>query len=172
RRASTYFLEQPATEALEASALVLNSTSKVLTTSGLYLQKRAVDGLEDGFLFFGQGHHARKLEPVLGVAEINFVHGGQLQQGTLGGELRVAQAILQQGQEQISQVADEDVRVDPLRQPMADGAQLGDAFQTAESLFDDVFVEIQRKHFVLGQRASAEDAGVTIELLDLGQLGR
>src|SRR6266480_6590804 len=65
RRASPYFLEQPATEALEASALVLNSTSKVLTTSGLYLQKRAVDGLEDGFLFFGQGHHARKLEPVL-----------------------------------------------------------------------------------------------------------
>ena len=38
-------------------------------------------------------------------------------------------------------------------------------------LFDDVFVEIQRKHFVLGQRASAEDAGVTIELLDLRQLG-
>ena len=53
----------------------LNSTSKVLTTSVLYLQKRAVDDLEDGFLFFGQGHHARKLEPVLGVAEINFVHG-------------------------------------------------------------------------------------------------
>src|SRR6266704_4639297 len=73
-----------------SATLTLNSTSKVLTTSVLYLQKRAVDGLEDGFLFFGQGHHARKLEPVLGVAEINFGHGGQLQQGTLGGELRVA----------------------------------------------------------------------------------
>src|SRR5437660_12834929 len=99
--------------------LALNSTSKVLTTSVLYLQKRAVDGLEDGFLFFGKGHHARKLEPVLGVAEINFVHGGQLQQGTLGGELRVAQAILQQGQAQIRQVTDEDVRVVRLRQPRA-----------------------------------------------------
>src|SRR5207249_11469083 len=40
------------------------------------------------------------------------------------------------------------------------------------SLFDDVFVEIQGKHFVLGQRTSAEEAGVAIELLDLGQLGR
>src|SRR2546428_11537530 len=61
--------------------------------------------------------------------------------------------------------------MDSLRQPMADGAQLGDAFETAEGLFDDVLVEIERKHFVLGQRASAEDAGVAIELLDLRQLG-
>jgi hypothetical protein len=72
----------------------LNSTSKVFTTSVLCVQERAIDGLEDGFLSFGQGDYARKLEPVLGVAGIDFVHSGQLQQGTLSRELRVAGELL------------------------------------------------------------------------------
>src|SRR5437016_7762832 len=59
--------------------------------------------------------------------------------------------------------------VDALGEPMTDGPELGDAFETAKSFFDDVLVEVEGEHFVLGQRAGAEDAGVAIELFGLGQ---
>src|SRR5271165_4102651 len=55
------------------------------------------------------------------------------------------------------------MRVDTLCEPMADGTQLRDALETAKGLFDEILVEVQREHFVLGEQAGAEDAGVTIE---------
>jgi hypothetical protein len=36
------------------------------------------------------------VEAVVGVAEVNLVHGAQFQQGTFGGEISFAQAILEQ----------------------------------------------------------------------------
>ena len=51
---------------------------------------------------------------------------------------------------------------------MADRAQLSDALETAESLFDDILVKVKREHFVLRQGAGAEDAGVAIELFGGG----
>ena len=61
--------------------------------------------------------------------------------------------------------------VDALGQPMADRPQLGDSLESAEGLFHDVFVEVERKHLIWGEPAGAEDARVTIELFGLGQLG-
>src|SRR5208337_3529663 len=136
----------------------------------LGFEKRFVDRRENEFLLLGQGHHAGEVEAVLGVAEVNLVHGAQLQQGTFGGEISFAQAILEQRQKKISQIAEKDMRVNTLCEPMADGTQLRDALETAKGLFDEILVEVQRKHFVLGKQAGAEDAGVTIEFFGLGQL--
>src|SRR5260370_40557022 len=61
--------------------------------------------------------------------------------------------------------------VDTFGQPMADRAQLDDAFETTKSLFDDVLVKVKREHLVQRQRTSAEQAGVTIELFGRSQLG-
>jgi len=40
----------------------LNSTAKMITTSGLGLQKLAVNALENGLLFLGERDHAREFE--------------------------------------------------------------------------------------------------------------
>src|SRR5260370_13471659 len=61
--------------------------------------------------------------------------------------------------------------VDTFGQPMADRAQLDDAFETRKGLFDDVLVKVKREHLVQRQRTSAEQAGVTIELFGRSQLG-
>src|SRR5260370_7827840 len=61
--------------------------------------------------------------------------------------------------------------VDTFGQPMADRAQLDDAFETTKSLFDDVLVKVKREHLVQRQRTSAEQAGATIELFGRSQLG-
>ena len=114
----------------------------MLTTSVLRPEE-SVDGLEDGFLFLGQRHDAGEFEAPLGVAEIDFVHGAQFQQRAFRRELRTAQAVPQQGQEQVGQVADENVSMHVLGQPMAHRPQVGDTFQTVEGFFDQVLVEVE-----------------------------
>jgi hypothetical protein len=89
----------------------------------------SVDGFEDGLLFLGERHNAGELKDTLWITQVDFVHGAQFQQGAFGRELCLAQAVLEQGQEQVGQIADEDVSTDMLSEPMADGSQLGDAFQ-------------------------------------------
>src|SRR5208283_4869787 len=115
----------------------------MLTTLFFRLQKASVDGLEDDLLFLGQRNNPGEFESVFGVTEINFVHRAQLQQGAFGRELRVPQAILKQGQEQVSQIADEDVGMHMLGEPMADGPQLRNAFEASECFFDYVLVEVE-----------------------------
>ena len=122
-------------------------------------------------MFFGQRDNARDFEHPFRITKVDFVHGAQFQQGAFRREVRRAQAILKQGQQQVGEVANKDMGVDVLGQPMADRPQLGDSLETAEGLFHDVFVKVERKHLVLGEPAGAEDAGVTIKLFGLGQLG-
>jgi small subunit ribosomal protein S13 len=56
-----------------------------------------------------------------------------------------------------------------LGQPMPYRPQLGDPFQTVKGFFDNVLVEVEREHLVLGQGARAEDAGIAVELFSLGK---
>jgi hypothetical protein len=62
----------------------------------------------------------------------------------------MAQAILKQGQEQIGQIADEHVSLHVLGEPMAHGPQLSNTFKTAKGFFDDVLVEVEGEHLLLG----------------------
>src|SRR5208282_5523691 len=136
----------------------------MLTTSVRCSEELSVDSFEDGLLFLGECHDAGKPEATLGITKINFVHATQLQERTLRSELGMAQAVLKQGQEQVGQIADEHVSLDVLGEPMAHGPQLGDTFKTVEGFFDDVLIEVEGEHSVLGQGAGGEDARIAIEL--------
>src|SRR5512135_3650418 len=110
----------------------------MLTTSVLCSEELSVDGLEDGLLFFGEGHDAGKPKATLGITEIDFVHATQFQERTLRSELGMAQAVLKQRQEQVGQIADKHVSLHVLGEPMTHGPELGNTFETVEGLFDDV----------------------------------
>ena len=58
---------------------------------------RGPHGLENGFLLFGERDNARDFEHSLCIAQVDFVHSTQLQQGAFSGELRLPQAILELG---------------------------------------------------------------------------
>src|SRR5215472_18996301 len=101
---------------------------------------------------------------MLRIAQIDLVHSAEFAESPLCGEICIPQMITKQRQEKVGEITQEHVGAHAFGEPVAEGTQLDNALQTAEGFFDQVLVKIERKHLLVGQGASAEDTGVTVEL--------
>ena len=119
----------------------------------LEFQDFTIYGFQDCLLLLGQGDDSRDLEAFLLVAQIHLVHRIQFQQRFFRRHLMFLQFVLENRQQQVGKIADENMRRDPVVQPVAYGAQTGYAFQGAKGLLYQVFVEIEANHLIEGQKS-------------------
>ena len=88
----------------------------------LGFQQHRIDGFEDGFLMLAEGDYAGELKSVLGIAQVHFVHRPQILQSSLRGHFKAAQAVLEDGEEQVIKPPDLPEVADSARLPWRSGA--------------------------------------------------